>query len=230
MMRPQFRRSPSPLGAILRRLRAGKAMSQTILAAEAGISTRHLGFIELGRSQAGVEVVAALARALDAAPLDAELLFLAAGHAPPGARAQNLAWSGAVIDALPIAIFVLDRSHRVTLVNDAHVRLMGAPAAEAILGKDLRTDQIWGVPEARRAIEECLATGVSRAFEISATTRYGRTFAAEGRIGPLFADKGRVMGVQVVMHETSCEYPPGRAPSVILRDRAFARHASWPAG
>ena len=33
-------------------------MSQVTLAAEAGISTRHLGFIELGRSKAGINVVA----------------------------------------------------------------------------------------------------------------------------------------------------------------------------
>ena len=81
-------------------------------------------------------------------------------------------------------------------------------------------------PEARRSIEECIASAVSRTFQIAATTRHGRSFGAEGRIEPLFGgSEGFVVGAQVVLHETTCRDAPGRGPSLILRDRTRSSHA-----
>jgi transcriptional regulator with XRE-family HTH domain len=57
-------------------------MSQLGLALEAEISTRHLSFLETGRTQPSREMVLLLARALDVPPRGRNDLLAAAGYAP----------------------------------------------------------------------------------------------------------------------------------------------------
>src|SRR3989442_14150819 len=56
-------------------------MSQLDLAVEAGVSSRHLSFVETGRATPSREMVALLARALDVPFRDRNDLLTAAGYA-----------------------------------------------------------------------------------------------------------------------------------------------------
>lgn len=68
-------------GAQLRAWRLARHVSQESLAARAGVSARHLSFVETGRSQPSREVVLALAGALDVPLRERNSLLTAAGFA-----------------------------------------------------------------------------------------------------------------------------------------------------
>jgi transcriptional regulator with XRE-family HTH domain len=70
------------LGDHLREWRQKRRMSQLDLAGEAEISTRHLSFIETGRSSPSREIVLTLAERLDIPLRERNVLLLAAGYAP----------------------------------------------------------------------------------------------------------------------------------------------------
>lgn len=57
-------------------------MSQLDLAVEAGVSTRHLSYVETGKSRPSPEMVLTLAQHLDVPLRERNGLLLAAGHAP----------------------------------------------------------------------------------------------------------------------------------------------------
>jgi transcriptional regulator with XRE-family HTH domain len=69
-------------GTVLRRWRTARAMSQLTLATEAGISSRHLSFLETGRAQPSREMVQLLAGMLDIPLGDRNALLVSAGYAP----------------------------------------------------------------------------------------------------------------------------------------------------
>ncbi len=69
-------------GELLRRWRDARGMSQLTLATEAGISTRHLSFLETGRAQPSREMVQLLAGMLDVPLGDRNALLVSAGYAP----------------------------------------------------------------------------------------------------------------------------------------------------
>ena len=74
--------SQPPVGALLRQWRERRRLSQLDLALEAEISTRHLSFVETGRSQPSREMVLHLAKQLDLPLRERNHLLLAAGYAP----------------------------------------------------------------------------------------------------------------------------------------------------
>jgi transcriptional regulator with XRE-family HTH domain len=74
--------SIQPVGDLLREWRQRRRMSQLDLALEAEISTKHLSFLETGRSQPSREMVLNLAERLDVPLRDRNVLLLAAGYAP----------------------------------------------------------------------------------------------------------------------------------------------------
>ena len=63
-------------GPSLRHWRARRRLSQLDLAVEAGVSSRHLSFVETGRAQPSREMVLLLARALDVPLRDRNALTL----------------------------------------------------------------------------------------------------------------------------------------------------------
>lgn len=72
----------SDFGALLRRWRAVRRLSQLDLALEADISMRHLSCLETGRAQPSREMVLRLAEALEVPLRERNRLLLAAGYAP----------------------------------------------------------------------------------------------------------------------------------------------------
>src|SRR4051794_11198549 len=72
----------SDVGLLLRDWRRRRRLSQLDLALDAGVSTRHLSFVETGRSRPSPEMVVHLAEQLDVPLRDRNRLLLAAGYAP----------------------------------------------------------------------------------------------------------------------------------------------------
>lgn len=74
--------SRAGVGAMLREWRQRRRLSQLDLALEAGVSARHVSFVETGRSKPSSEMVLHLAEQLDVPLRDRNQLLLAAGYAP----------------------------------------------------------------------------------------------------------------------------------------------------
>src|SRR5262245_62372342 len=73
---------PSPVGRLVKQWRERRRMSQLGLALEAEISTRHLSFLETGRTQPSREMVLLLSRVLEVPLRGRNELLTAAGYAP----------------------------------------------------------------------------------------------------------------------------------------------------
>ncbi|HEY6552124.1 MAG TPA: helix-turn-helix transcriptional regulator [Vicinamibacteria bacterium] len=78
--------APSPealaFGPLLREWRGRRRLSQLALALDAGVSSRHLSFVETGRAQASRDMVLLLAERLQVPLREQNLMLLAAGFAP----------------------------------------------------------------------------------------------------------------------------------------------------
>jgi transcriptional regulator with XRE-family HTH domain len=72
----------APIGDLLRDWRQRRRLSQLDLALEAGVSTRHLSFVETGRAKPSPEMVLHLAGELEVPLRERNRLLLAAGYAP----------------------------------------------------------------------------------------------------------------------------------------------------
>lgn len=70
------------VGDHLREWRQRRRMSQLDLAVDADISTRHLSFLETGRSQPSRDMVLRLAERLDVPLRERNMLLVSAGYAP----------------------------------------------------------------------------------------------------------------------------------------------------
>ena len=79
---PGQRAAPRLFGEHLRHWRQHRRLSQLDLAQEAEISTRHLSFVETGRSLPSREMVLRLAERLDVPLRERNALLVAAGYAP----------------------------------------------------------------------------------------------------------------------------------------------------
>jgi transcriptional regulator with XRE-family HTH domain len=69
-------------GTLLRQWRSARHLSQLALATDAGISTRHLSFLETGRAHPSREMVQLLTGMLQVPVADRNALLVAAGYAP----------------------------------------------------------------------------------------------------------------------------------------------------
>ncbi|MBB3086387.1 helix-turn-helix domain-containing protein [Geodermatophilus sabuli] len=70
------------VGELLRNWRQRRRLSQLDLASDAGVSTRHLSFVETGRARPSREMVLHLAEQLEVPLRERNELLLAAGYAP----------------------------------------------------------------------------------------------------------------------------------------------------
>jgi len=133
-------------GRLLREWRSRRGMSQLDLALEAGVSARHLSFVETGRATPSREMVVLLARALDVPFRDRNDLLTAAGYAAiyraTSLDAPALAQARRALDYIlrqqePYPALVLDRHWNVLKVNDGSARVQALfldPTSVAALG------------------------------------------------------------------------------------------------
>jgi len=121
------------LGPLIRQWRDRRAMSQEGRVALAGVSARHLSFVETGRAQPSRELVLALSRALGVPLRSRNELLLAAGFAPlyretPLEAPQMAEVRRAVQFMLrqqePFPAIVLDRHWNVVQANEAMGRVL----------------------------------------------------------------------------------------------------------
>lgn len=117
-----------PLGVLLRTWRGRRRISQMDLAHQAGVSPRHLSFVETGRAKPSREMVLHLAEQLEVPLRDRNGMLLAAGFAP-AFRETDLASPGMapVREALelvlaghePYPAVVADRRWELVMANQA---------------------------------------------------------------------------------------------------------------
>ena len=117
--------TPQAFGDHLRHWRQHRRLSQLDLAHEADISTRHLSFVETGRSVPSREMVLRLTERLDIPLRERNALLVAAGYAPMY-RERPLA--DPALDAARQAVELLLKSHEPfpALAVDRHWNLIAA--------------------------------------------------------------------------------------------------------
>jgi transcriptional regulator with XRE-family HTH domain len=129
------------IGGLLREWRQRRRLSQLDLALGAGVSARHVSFIETGRSRPSAEMVAQLAEHLEVPLRDRNALLLAAGYAPAYAQhdldAPEMGPVREVIDRVltghePYPAMVVDRHWGLVAGNRA-VPMLTAGAAPELL-------------------------------------------------------------------------------------------------
>ena len=141
----------SPFGVLLRHWRSGRGLSQLALATEAGISTRHLSFLETGRAQPSRAMVELLAGMLDVPLSERNSLLLAAGYAPTYERrplsAPDLLPVQRALDFIlkqqePYPALVIDGDWNIVNRNRAAERIFGLfvdPPAEGRVVNTMRS-------------------------------------------------------------------------------------------
>ena len=124
--------APAGAGRLLREWRAARRLSQLDLSLEAGISTRHLSYVETGKARPGRDLVLRLADALDMPLRERNALMLAAGYAPvhpvralgtPDLAPMRRAIELILAQQEPYPAFVLDRHWNIVQANAAAVRI-----------------------------------------------------------------------------------------------------------
>jgi transcriptional regulator with XRE-family HTH domain len=135
----------SPFGARLRQWRRHRRLSQLALAAAAGSTSRHISFLETGRSRPSRQMVLRLAGALGASLREANELLHAAGlpAAYPHAElaSPDLVPYRAAIERLlaahePYPAMVLDARYTVVAANRACAALFGPQVAGSNFVRD----------------------------------------------------------------------------------------------
>ena len=121
-------------GPLLREWRSRRRRSQLDLAVEAGVSTKHLSFVETGRARPSRELLLTLARHLEVPLRDRNSLLLAAGYAPryqetsidaPVSQPVRASLERLLATHDPYPGVVLDRQWNIILANQAAQRLVG---------------------------------------------------------------------------------------------------------
>jgi len=123
---------PQGFGSLLRQWRAARRMSQQQLAIESEVSTRHISYVENGKSSPSREMVLILASALDLPLRERNSLLSAAGFAPvyresdlaaPEMLPVRQAFDTILAHHEPYPAIVLTRAWDLVTMNDAFTRL-----------------------------------------------------------------------------------------------------------
>lgn len=127
-----------PVGAALREWRQRRRLSQLDLAVQAEISTRHLSFMETGRSSPSREMVLRLAEQLQVPLRERNALLVAAGYAPmfsqrsledPAMQAARRAMELVLAGHEPYPALAVDRHWQMVASNRAVAPLLTGIAA-----------------------------------------------------------------------------------------------------
>ncbi|MDZ5622615.1 helix-turn-helix domain-containing protein [Nocardioides bizhenqiangii] len=125
--------APGPVGELLRHWRQRRNLSQLDLASRAGVSTRHLSYVETGRSQPTSGMILRLCDHLDVPLREQNRVLLAGGFAPahpehrladPPMAEANTALEAILQAHLPYPALVVDRHWELISANDAAFDLL----------------------------------------------------------------------------------------------------------
>ena len=129
-------------GDLIREWRQRRRLSQLDLALEAGVSTRHLSFVETGRSRPSADMVMHLAERLDVPLRERNELLLAAGFAPrysawsledPALREVREAVSRVLTAHEPYPALAVDRYWNLVASNEALGPFLDGVAPELLV-------------------------------------------------------------------------------------------------
>lgn len=127
MMKQQTAERPAKVGDLIKEWRSRRRLSQLDLALEAGVSQRHLSFVESGRSVPSREMVETLSEHLGLPLRERNVLLVSAGFAPAFAERKLTDPS---MDAARTAVELVLRGHEPNpaLAVDRYWRLIMANA------------------------------------------------------------------------------------------------------
>jgi transcriptional regulator with XRE-family HTH domain len=138
LMAPQTR----PIGDLLREWRQHRRLSQLALSLDAGISTKHLSFLETGRSRPSRDMLLHLADLLGVPLRERNTLLQAAGFAAlypqhalsdPEMQTARQAMETILAAHDPYPALAIDRHWTLVSANQATQRLLAATIAPALL-------------------------------------------------------------------------------------------------
>src|SRR3984957_18684574 len=121
-------------GVLLRQWRDIRGKTQQDLSFDAGVSQKHISFVESGRSTPSRQMLLDLAQALDVPLRERNELLMAAGYAPlysdqaldaPLMNSISRALQRMLLQHEPFPAIVMDRHWNVLMTNDAVPRLFG---------------------------------------------------------------------------------------------------------
>ena len=124
----------APIGLLLREWRAARGLSQLDLSLAAGVSTRHISYVETGKARPSRELVTRLADTLEMPLRERNALLVAAGFAPkypetvlatPALAAVRRAIDSILQQQEPYPAFLLNRHWDVLAANSAAARVTG---------------------------------------------------------------------------------------------------------
>jgi transcriptional regulator with XRE-family HTH domain len=126
--------------ALLKHWRGRRGLSQLDLALAAGVSARHVSFLETGRAQPSREMILRLAAVLDVPLRDRNSMLQAVGLPEAFSSAREDAMTPAVERAVsrmlarhePYPMVVVNRSYDLIRANDGAARLLGRFLAEPV--------------------------------------------------------------------------------------------------
>jgi transcriptional regulator with XRE-family HTH domain len=214
--------APAPqVGARLREWRAARRRSQLALALEAGVSARHLSFVETGRAQPSRELVARLADALDLPLRERNALLLAAGYAPEfpetGLEGPELATVRRAVEFIlehqePYPAFAMNRRWDVLRANRAAARV-----ADWLRGGSRHTNMVrqFFDPEDLRAVvanwEEVASDLIRHLHDVVAAS------PSDARARTLLEEVLRYPGVPAEWRARDLGTPPPPLLTVVFR-------------
>lgn len=130
------------VGAMLRDWRDDRRRSQLDLALDVGVSTRHLSYVETGKSKPSPELVLAIAEHLDVPLRERNAMLLAAGYAPRYRHTplddNSLASVRAALTELirahdPYPALVVDRHWNMVSANEGAMAMVARAAAHLVI-------------------------------------------------------------------------------------------------
>lgn len=190
--------------ALLKHWRGRRGMSQLDLALSADVSSRHVSFLETGRSSPSAEMVMRLATTLDVPLRHTNAMLRAAGHPPayaeprPGAALpESVAEAVAVMKAHhdPFPLIVINRTYDLIDLNTGAMALFGA------LVPDLGAAMAGGLNLARLTLDPAGARPAIANFdEVAAALlwRIQREVLEEPDDGPLRALLDELLAVETI--------------------------------
>ncbi len=146
---------PAPLGTQLREWRSRRRMSQMDLALDTEISTRHLSFIETGRSKPSAQMLGRIADRLEVPHRARNALLLAAGYAPDYQErpldSPEMAGVRAIVEHVlkghePYPALAVDRHWNMIAANEA-IAILIAQVSPALLAPPVNVLRIALRPE-----------------------------------------------------------------------------------
>jgi transcriptional regulator with XRE-family HTH domain len=175
--------APLTVGPLLREWRQRRRLSQLDLAGLAGVTTRHLSFVETGRARPSREMVLHLAEHLDVPLRDRNQLLLAAGYAPsfrhgdlddPSFAPVREALDSVLAAYEPYPALVVDRQWQLVTSNTAALLLSDGVDADLLeppvnvlrvalhprgLGRRIDNPEAWSAHLIGRLRRQVLLTG-----------------------------------------------------------------------